>query len=61
MARDSQGARGISGYNPKEGTPAQRVVKYTKQVSVLEYQLYVAKKNLETAEQQLKNENEEGK
>ena len=56
MARDSQGARGISGYNPKEGTPAQRVVKYTKQVSVLEYQLSVAKRNLETAERQLKDE-----
>lgn len=56
MARDSQGVKGISGYNPKEGSPAQRVSRYTKQVSVLEYQLSVAKKNLETAERQLKDQ-----
>ena len=56
MERDSQGVKGISGYNPKEGSPAQRVTRYTKQVSVLEYQLSVAKKNLETAERQLKDQ-----
>jgi hypothetical protein len=55
MPRDSQGVKGISGYNPKEGSLDERVARYTREVSELEYKLSVAKKLLEKYQRQLKN------
>ena len=48
--------RGISGYNPKEGTLDERVARYTKEVSELEYKLSVAKKLLEKYQRQLEED-----
>lgn len=48
------GIREISGYVPKEGTPDERIVRYTKEVKQLEFKLLVAKRNLAYAERQVR-------
>jgi hypothetical protein len=60
MARDSDGVRSISGYNPKERTDAEKVEYYTKEIQRLERLLENHKRMLALAEKRLDlNQNEE--
>jgi len=60
MARDSDGVRSISGYNPKEKTDAEKVKSCTKEIERLEYLLGAQKRILALAEKRLDlNQNEE--
>ena len=53
MAIYSAGVRGINGYNPKEGTPEQRITSSLKTIKELEFKLAAARKILAAAERQL--------
>jgi hypothetical protein len=59
MARDSDGVRTVSGYNPKEKTDAEKVESCTKEIERLEYLLGVQKKNLAKAEKRLEQAQKE--
>ena len=53
MARDSDGVRTVSGYNPKEKTDAEKVESCTKEIQRLENLLDAQKRILASAEKRL--------
>ena len=59
MARDSDGVRSISGYNPKQKTDAELVESCTQEIERLEYLLGAQKKVLRQAEKRLEQAQKE--
>ena len=60
MARDSDGVRTVSGYNPKEKTDAEKVESCTKEIQRLENLLDAQKRILASAEKRLEQAQKEG-
>ena len=60
MARDSDGVRTVSGYNPKEKTDAEKVKSCTKEIERLENLLDAQKRILASAEKRLEQAQKEG-
>ena len=60
MARDSDGVRTVSGYNPKEKTDAEKVESCTKEIERLENLLDAQKRILASAEKRLEQAQKEG-
>ena len=59
MARDSDGIRTVSGYNPKEKTDAEKVESCTKEIQRLENLLDAQKRILASAEKRLEQAQKE--
>ena len=59
MARDSDGVRTVSGYNPKEKTDAEKVESCTKEIQRLENLLDAQKRILASAEKRLEQASKE--
>ena len=59
MARDSDGVRTVSGYNPKEKTDAEKVKSCTKEIERLENLLDAQKRILASAEKRLEQAQKE--
>ena len=59
MARDSDGVRTVSGYNPKEKTDAEKVESCTKEIKRLENLLDAQKRILASAEKRLEQAQKE--
>jgi predicted RNase H-like nuclease (RuvC/YqgF family) len=59
MARDSDGVRTVSGYNPKEKTDAEKVESCTKEIQRLENLLDAQKRILASAEKRLEQAQKE--
>ena len=59
MARDSDGVRTVSGYNPKEKTDAEKVESCTKEIQRLEHLLDAQKRILASAEKRLEQAQKE--
>jgi hypothetical protein len=59
MARDSDGVRTVSGYNPKEKTDAEKVESCTKEIERLENLLDAQKRILASAEKRLEQASKE--
>ena len=59
MARDSDGVRTVSGYNPKEKTDAEKVESCTKEIQRLENLLDAQKRILASAKKRLEQAQKE--
>ena len=59
MARDSDGVRTVSGYNPKEKTDAEKVESCTKEIERLENLLDAQKRILASAKKRLEQAQKE--